>query len=346
MSAVPYELDSSFRPWSRPGKYFVWTETELVTEGFPFEIFAYTDAPEVRLILPDSTALSEKAAYGKAVFRLSAEQTRPGRYRLETAGKDKENTAVYFQGQTLSDALRHGLNLFSTSPDGMGVGFTGRLAGKEGIEAFITAGGRTEKLKTGTIDGADPVYLERYGVSLKKQAICEGPFVFSLSNLRLEPLPGFTLELHLDLTGYRQPNLFAGGALESRARSRQGERPTWASSCLKRGPIPEWPIYPARVGDDGRRPEHIQTQSAFSVKVELAERAPDHILLRFSAPVNPRDFGIGFEDISSWRLEWAEDASCLKVVLNEDLHAGRRAVIFRLTDTDGNMLPSPVVLFL
>ncbi len=347
MSAVPYELDSAYRRWSRPGKYFIWTDAELVTEGFPFEIAAYTDAPEARLTLPDCTALSEKAADGKAVFKLSSEMTKPGRYRLETAGSDKENMTVYFQGQTLSDALRHGLNLYSTSPDGMSVGFSGRLAEKEGIEAFITtADGKTEKLETGTIDGAAPVYLERYGVSLKKQAICEGPFVFSLKNVRLEPLPGFTLELHLELTGVMQPNPFAGGALEGRAQSKQGEKPTWPSSCLKRGPMPEWPIYPASAADDGSRPEHIPSQSAFSVEVELAERAPDRILFRFGAPVNPREFGIGFEGISSWRLEWAEDASSVEVVFNEAVPEGRKAVIFRLADIDGNMLPSPVALCL
>ena len=34
MNAVPYDIDSSYLRWSRPGKYTLWCETELLTEGF------------------------------------------------------------------------------------------------------------------------------------------------------------------------------------------------------------------------------------------------------------------------------------------------------------------------
>jgi hypothetical protein len=207
MNAVPYELDSSYQRWSRPGKYTLWCETEHVTEGCPFDITAYSDAPEIRLTLPGGSQTIQKVTDGKAIFKLSSGQVVRGRYMLETAGAEKDGKAVYFQGFTLSDALRHGLNLVSTSPDGMSVGFSARLKERENIEAYIISGGEASRLETGLIDGFTPVYLEAYGVSLKKDAIPEGGFVFNLNNIKLETLPNCVFELYIELTGIKQPNM-------------------------------------------------------------------------------------------------------------------------------------------
>jgi hypothetical protein len=174
MASVPYELDSAYMPWSRPGKYALWTDTELLAEGFGRAVTAHTDAPRVTLTFPDGARLTKEVREGTAVFLLSDSQVKPGRYALEAAGGEKAPRTVYFQGMTLSDALRHGLNLESGSPDGMGVGFTSRLAGREAIEVFLTAGNKTTRLETGVVDGQPPVYLEAYGVSLKQRQIPRG----------------------------------------------------------------------------------------------------------------------------------------------------------------------------
>ena len=165
MNAVPYDLDSSYLRWSRPGKYILWCETERLTEGFERDIVVHSDAPRVRLTLPDGTEITREVSEGTAVFELTAETAKAGRYRLETAGGERDNKAIYFKGYTLSDALRHGLNLTSTSPDGMSVGFASKLINRQAIEARITTPDGTKLLETGFIDGLSPVYLEAYGVS-------------------------------------------------------------------------------------------------------------------------------------------------------------------------------------
>lgn len=346
METVPYELDSCYQPWSRPGKYFIWTDSELLTEGFAREITVHSDAPQVCLTLPDGTRLTQDIKDGAAIFALTAAQVKAGRYVLETAGAEYTKKTVYFQGFDLTNALRHGLNLTSTSPDGMNVGFTSKLAERQSIEVYLTSGGETKRLDTGFIDGYSPVYLEAYGVSLKQKSIPEGPFTLTLKKLALEALPGCVFELSLDLTGVQTPNMYAGGALEGRASSVQGEKPTWNSSFLKYGPIPEWPIYPASVQDTGERPAAIPTVTAFKTAITASKYSSGKVTLSFSTPVNPREFGIGFNKIISWTTAWAEDAKSVTITCDKPAQEDMKLYLFRLTDADNNMIPGPAVFTL
>lgn len=342
MNAVPYDIDSSYRRWSRPGKYALWCETELLTEGFDRDIVVHSDAPRVRLTLPDGSLMTGEVSDGTVVFELEAKIAKAGRYKLETVGTDWNNKSIYLQGYTLSDALRHGLNLTSTSPDGMSVGFASRLVNRQVIEARVITSNES-KLETGFIDGLSPVYLEAYGVSLKQQHIPEGPFLFNLKNIALDALPGCVFELTMELTGIRQTNMFAGGALEGRARSAQGERPVWNSSCLKNGPIPDWPLYPASEEDRGERPDYIPAETAFNIDITLGEYGGGFAELCFSAPANTNELGIGFDRAISWTTSWAPDCRSLTITYDRDVRGNMRLLLFRLTDRENNMIPGPIV---
>jgi hypothetical protein len=341
MSSYPYELDSSYQRWSRPGKYTLWCEEELVTEGYSYDIHVHSDSPEVLMTLPEGKKIRARLNNNQAVFKLSPAQA--GRYKLETAGTEKDRAEAFFQGFSLSDALRHGLNLDSTSPDGMSVGFTSRLRNSDKIEAYLCTEGETKRLKTGFIDGLTPIYLEAYGVSLKQGHIPEGPFVLNLKNLSFEALPGCIFEMYIELTGTRQPKMFDKTVMEGRAKSKQGERPSWNSSYLKNGPYKDWPVYPASIDDRGVRPDCIPVKSDFKAELTLAECGSDFVSLAFSEPVNPHEFGLGFMGVESWRLDWAEDKRSVRISFDKAADGEKRLYIFRLTDLDGNMLPSPKV---
>lgn len=344
MDAVPYELDSAFQRWSRPGRHVLWTETELVTDSFAYDITAHSDAPRVRLTLPGGKQLTEDVSNGTAVFKLSPAQVTVGRYRLEALGSEKDAKAVFFQGFSLSDALRHGLNLVSTSPDGMSVGFTSRLVNSEAIKVFIKTGTETKRLETGFVDGLTPVYLEAYGVSLKQRHIPEGPFVLILKNLALEALPGCVFELSVDLVGVRTANMFAGGALEGRAQSPQGEKPTWNASYLKSGPIPEWPLYPAGEKDTGERPDFVPTVSAFHTSIYHETNSDGSVTLYFSTPANPNEFGIGFDRAVSWTAVWAPYNMSVTIRFETEARGELTLYLFRLADKENNMIPGPFVV--
>ena len=339
MAAYPYELDSSHQHWSRPGKYTLWCEEELVTEGFSFDIHVQSDAPEVIMTLPNGEKKCKRVSDKKAVFNLSPAQV--GRYKLETAGYERVNTEAFFQGFSLSDALRHGLNIDSTSPDGMSVGFTGRLVNRDKIEAGLRIGSEYKPLETGYIDGFTPIYLEACGVSLKKDYIPEKQFVLNIKNLCFETIPGCIFEMYIDLVGTKQPKMFDKKVLEGRAKSKQGEKPTWNSSYLKHGPYKDWPVYPASIEDTGERPDSVTTKSAFKVNVTLIKQGSDCVRLEFSEPVNPSDFGLGFKGIQSWSLIWAKDDMAVTINCAPTTEDEIILYLFRLTDKEGNMLPAP-----
>ena len=46
MGVTPFEVQSRFIQWARPGIHSIWTYNEIVTEGLPFTINAHTTAPE------------------------------------------------------------------------------------------------------------------------------------------------------------------------------------------------------------------------------------------------------------------------------------------------------------
>jgi hypothetical protein len=341
LSAVPYEIDSAYQQWSRPGKYTLWSETQYLTEGFVNSITVHTDAPKVQLTLPDGSILTEKVRDGTAVLNLTAAQAMTGRYTLETAGKKMDNKTVYLQGFDLANALRHGLGLTSGSPDGMNVGFTSKLTDRDAMEVSVTSGGKTTVLEAGYIDGSSPVYLETFGVSLKQQYIPVGPFTLTLKNLRLEALPGCTFELTVDLIGIKQSNTYAGGAMEGRALSAQNEKPTWNSTDLKNGPMPEWPVYPESTKDTGARPDAVPTVSAFDTAIAVGAYDGKSVTLTFSEPVNTREFGVGFDKVSSWTTDWASDAKSVTLRFDQPVSGDVSLYLFRLVDIQNNMIPAP-----
>ncbi len=339
MNAVPYEIDSFYQHWSRPGKYKLWSETELITEGFANNITVHSNAPQVSLTLPDGTILKQDVTDGTAVLALTAQQAQVGRYKLDTVGKDMDNKTVYFQCYDLANALRHGLGLTSGSPDGMNIGFSSKLVNSKALVVSMTANGMGRQLETGSVDGKTPIYLETYGVSLKQKYIPAGPFTLMLKNLTLEALPGCTFELTVDLVGVR-----SGGNMT--AQSKQGEKPTWNSTNLKIGPMPQWPIYPENVRDTGARPDAVPTVSAFKTNITLGAYDGQSVTLNFSEPVNTREFGIGFSKVTKWTTVWAKDAKSVTISFDKRPESDVTLYLFRLTDMKNNMIPAPKVLTL
>lgn len=68
--------------------------------------------------------------------------------------------------------------------------------------------------------------------------------------------------------------------------------------------------------------------------------------LRFSEPLNPNEFGVGLDAVSSWAMQWAADNTSVRIAYLTPL--ARRAdvtvVVFRAVDTAGNMIGGPVRL--
>jgi hypothetical protein len=316
-TSYPYEIDSSYIRWSRPSKYTLWTNNELLTEGFPTRVIAYSDAPSVTLTLPDGATLSADTQQGAALFDLSAEQVQVGRYVLSTDGADKDSKTVYFQGMDLTTALRHGATKNNSNGSPI-LGFTSKI-NHDAIKIYANGTLVEASPAEGEADG----WLLRYGVKVRTEVPQD---VIRLTGLKMEALPGYTFDI-------------------SYLESALTEAPTWNATTTKIGPSPDWPVYPNSLSDDGARDSRPAAQAGpntVSVSTgDTASVATHQITLTFSAALDKNDFGIGFDFTERWNLSWSADGKTLTVDFdNSALYAGRQCSIAVIR---GNGITAPVI---
>jgi hypothetical protein len=356
MTRNPYDLENSLVRWSRPGKDTLWSEDTYLTAGMPRLLTFHTDAREVALALPGGRRLTAPARHGVATFLLPAEAVRAGRYVAETRGGTKAHRSIELAGLSLRDALRHGLNLSSGSPDGAAVGFTSPVAnyGTPTDPVLMTVDGNP--ITTSVYDdGAHQGYLERYGASLKLSGAPDGPWdgstslTFGVRNLRLAALPGFTFGVDVGLTKAQVPNFM--GQPTNGFTSAFGERPSWSSDDLQNTPISgnfhgRWPLYPNAAGDTGQRPTSIPSRTAFATTITAADAGPDGVTLRFGTPLNRREFGLGLNLPAGWTIAWSTDATSVRITYGRTLprHWAVQVIVFRAVDAAGNMIGGPQLL--
>ena len=343
MTAYPYELDSSYVQWARPGKYILWSDIQAVTEGIPATITVHTDADAVMMSAPSGATYTADTVSGIAVFNLTAAQVEEGRYSLTTIGTDKDANTAYFQGMCLSDALRHGISVNNTGGSGTPpiYGFTSKINQnaiqlfKDGVQIQTTVN-EGEKID----DVAIPGYILPYGARIDNSPAYN---VATLKNLQLEALPGYTFEVSFDRNVFMS---FPSGSTNPGSR----EKPSWASANTKIGPQPDWPPYPNSTSDNGirsvppRTTTNFRTDIAFSLSGNDVSKDTNQLIISFSTPVNRNEFGIGFDFTDNWTLNWAEDNQSVTVDFdNSRLDWGMTCniIIFRLRDMDKNMIGTP-----
>lgn len=132
--------------------------------------------------------------------------------------------------------------------------------------------------------------------------------------------------------------------------SPQGETPTWNSQDLQNTPYSgnfhgRWPLYPNSVGDTGR-PVSIPAQTAFGATITVTDASATGLTLRFSQPLNPREFGVGLDAVSTWTTHWAADGTSVLIAYGSPVAPGQDVtiIVFRAVDAAGNMIGGPVRL--
>jgi len=188
----PYALENSFLRWARPGKHTLWTDKKFVAAGVAQRVTIYTDAPKVTIMVGDIEA-TVPAEDGSAEITIEADEE--GVIVIKTAGPLDENS-VTLVVLSIEDALGFGLNLSGGSPDGMAVGFSSPIVNLPDVS--INGG---EKLAMSyQDDGSAPIYLERFGVSLKSYAIPDlDAFTLNVRNVKLEALPDRVINIEVPL---------------------------------------------------------------------------------------------------------------------------------------------------
>jgi hypothetical protein len=353
MTRNPYDIENYSVQWARPGKHTLWSEDTYVTAGLSRVLTFRTDAQQVSLTLPDESRLVRPAPGGVATFSLAAAQAQTGRYVAEATGRGADPSVIELAGFSLSDALRHGLNLTSGVPEGMSLGFSSPLANywpaDDPVELYVNGNQLTTSIWD---DGEHQGYIERYGASLKIPGAPAGPwdgtvnFVFSVKNIKLQALPGFTFAVDIPLTKTMVP-AFAAPPTEGFS-SPLGETPSWNSQDLQNTPYSgnfhgRWPLYPDFVGDTGARPVSIPNQTAFNTTITVSDASASGLTLVFSGPLDPDQLGIGLDAVSSWTTQWSAGNTSVRITYASPVSPGEDVtiIVFRAVDTAGNMIGGP-----
>lgn len=363
MNDYPFDINSSYLPWSRPDKYTLWTAQENFLAGYPVSITAHSDAPDVLLVLPDGTeAAAADQADGMFRFDVTAEQAVYGRYELRTVGDGKLNRSVYFAAVSLADALRHATSKGDEGEENRLIGFSSRLSNTAANPPEVYVGGQRvtmsftpERFKT------EETTLLEYGIlfhdGLFARMAAEGwdaSKTFRIRNLQFVTIPDYTFELSFG-------NIIAsaaGGGKEGAARFTQPI--SWNVERFNNGPAEVWPAIPDTKAEKDLlqsggtvvrpdRPSPKPTAYHAAVVGTKVQRigGKTEVVIAFDTEMDTREFGIGLNIGGSWETSWSADRKQMTLTFDYAVFpAGTTtdAIIFRLMDAERSLIPGPVRL--
>lgn len=362
-NSYPFDINSSYIPWSSPNRHTLWTNRENFLAGFPVTIAAHSNAPDVRLYLPDGTEIGASGRDGEVfTFELAADQTLYGRYELRTVGGDRQSRSVFFAAVSLADALRHAASKGDEGEENRLIGFSSRLANSaaDAPEVYINGKQRTMSFTPERFKAEETTMLE-YGIQfhdkLFKDIASNGwdeSKTFDIKNLKFVTIPGFTFEISFG-------NIPASAENSGKKMAADFTRPiSWNVERFNNGPAAEWPVIPDNLGEKYilaaggtvTRPTAPEPKAtAFDARIvnTSVQRMGDkaNIMIDFDSALDTREFGFGFDVTDRWDTVWSEDKK--QVMLSIDygkfpVGAEANLIIFRLKDIRGNMIPGPIQL--
>ena len=366
LNSYPFDINSSYLPWSRPDKYTLWTAQENFLVGYAATITAHSNAPDVKLYLPDKTTMISASSHSGDVFtfNLTKDQAVYGRYELRTVGAGKEARSVFFAAVSLSDALRHATSKGDEGEENRLIGFSSRLANSPADPPQVFVGARTTPVSMSfTTDRfcAEDTTLMEYGVNfhdgLFARIANEGwdtTKTFDIKNLKFVTIPDFTFEISFG-------NITASAGNSGKDGAASFTQPiSWNVEKFNNGPADVWPVAPdnqtekdtLNAGGTITRPDAPAPKAtAFSAKIVNSRvqhvGSKTNVVIDFDSELDTREFGFGIDVTNSWNTAWSADKK--QVTLSIDYNkfpegSSANVIIFRLKDTDGNMIPGPIYL--
>ncbi|MDR3207391.1 MAG: Ig-like domain-containing protein [Oscillospiraceae bacterium] len=344
----PFDLSSSYMPWTSPNKYLLWTAQDSFLVGYAQVITAHTDASAVVLVLPDGTLIPEASRVGEIVsFNITAEQSVYGRYELRTVGEDKINRSVYFSSMSLNDALRHGATKGDEGEDNRVVGFASRLANDQADppKVYVTGDGWQEvsfagvRQMAGNTVGLPGVGKMDYGlwfhdslfyrIASKTGAdawALDNNHTFTIANLKFATIPGFVFQYTFGTitaqTGSSSRPGSGGATNFTRA-------PSWNAQQYNNGQAgPDWPMIPDVYSERTSGKEHRATGPAnwkktsnFNAEITFGDLTYDQsaetyaLDIYFSEAMNKGELGVGFDVAGAWETAWAADGQTVTLTI-------------------------------
>lgn len=362
-NSYPFDINSSYLPWSSSNKYTLWTAQENFLVGYPVTITAHSNAPDVKLFLPNGTEISSTGREGEVFsFSLTAEQAVYGRYELRTVGPDKKTRSVFFAAVSLADSLRHATSKGDEGEENRLAGFSSRLANSaaDAPEVFVNGKQRTMSFTPERFKTEETTLLE-YGVQFHDKLFVDianngwdATRTFDIKNLKFVTIPGFTFEISFG-------NVPASAGNSGKDLASNFTQPiSWNVERFNNGPAAEWPVIPdtqaerdtVMAGGTVTRPAAPAPKAtAFDTKIvsKVVQHVGDkaNVVINFDSELDTREFGFGFDVTDKWDTVWSEDKKTVTLSMDySKFPVGSKAdlIIFRLKDTEGNLIPGPIYL--
>ncbi|CAM3905093.1 S-layer-like y domain-containing protein [Cohnella lubricantis] len=362
-NSYPFDINSSYLPWSSPDKYTLWTAQENFLVGYPVTIAAHSNAPDVKLYLPNGTAVDAASHEGEMfTFNLAASQAVYGRYELRTAGDDKLDRSVFFAAVSLADALRHATSKGDEGEENRLIGFSSRIANDAANppEVYID-GERTTMSFTPERFKTEETTLLEYGILFHDPLFVrianegwDASKTFDIKNLKFVTIPEFTFEVSFG-------NIYASAANSGKEGAANFTQPiSWNVEKFNNGPAEEWPVIPDTkaekdallAGETVTRPDApAPTATAFDTEIvgTKVERSggKTNVVISFDEELDTREFGFGLDVADHWDTTWSADKKQVTLSVDYDEFprgASADLIIFRLKDAEGNLIPGPIYL--
>lgn len=363
-NAYPFDINSSYLPWSSPNKYTLWTAQENFLVAHEATITAHSNAPEVKLYAPDGTEFSASSHNGEIfTFKLSAEQSKYGRYELKTVGDGKAERSVFFAAVSLSDALRHATSKGDEGEENRLIGFSSRLANSPSDAPLVYIGGAetpaTMSFNTNRFCEEDTTLME-YGINFHDKLFAnianagwDATKTFDIKNLKFVTIPGFTFEISLN-------KIAASAANNGKDKAADFTQPiSWNMEKYNNGPAKEWPLIPdtkaektkLAAGETITRPDApAQKTTNFKAQVtdvkSVRNGGKTDVVISFSEALDKGQFGFGLNIAEKWETIWNEAGTQVTLsVADSDLNTSTSTgdlIIFRLMDKAGNIIGGPI----
>ncbi len=358
-SSHPWDINSSYLPWSNPDQYTLWTAQENFLAGLPIEIEVHSDAPSVSLTNPSGEQILPKKGGEIFYFSLNAEQTLRGRYKLQTIGPKKATKEIFISAISLSDALRHGTGKGDEGEENRLIGFSSRIVNTKDDPPVVLVD--REKVSMGfTPERFKPeeTTLLEYGIlfhdKLFRRIALEGwndSKTFIIKNLKFVTLPNYTFEISFG-------KIYASAVDSGKEGAHRFTRPiSWNVDIFNNGPAPVWPPIPDTMaekmaylkGQEIKRPEAPEPEiSSFKAVIEETTVKVDdssmEITIEFSEALDTAEYGFGLDFAKKWDTTWNSNGTSVTLMVDQnppkDIEKGD-LIIFHLMDTSGNPLTSP-----
>lgn len=318
------------------------------------------------LVLPDGREVAAASHEGDVfTFTLTAEQSVYGRYELRTVGTDKAAHSVYFSAVSLADALRHGTTKGDEGEENRVLGFASRLANTKENPPLVYIGSETKPASmifTPERVVPEDTSLLEYGILFHDalfiriaNAGWDASQTFKVKNLKFVSMPEYTFEFSMaDIAASAENNGKQDAALFTKPIS-------WNAERYNNGFSQVWPAIPDTLeerqalerGETITRPEAPEkTVTAFDATVSGEAALSDTALtitLTFSEALRTGEYAVGMDIAEAWETAWNADGTQMTLTVPADALNGQHTVnliIFRLMDTDGNLIGGPVELHL